>query len=160
MDRQKFELTLSDVDVDLEVISLSYNILERNFTTLGVLDRVTRQLLLPLLLPVAVLAVVVLRRDDDTSLRVSKVRDNVTPTLVVVDAKGDDELLVVGVGHETKGARSSATTHLEHMGLTRFAPCPAVSIVPDGLFGDAEVCARVGMEDACGNCVTHSRRKQ
>jgi hypothetical protein len=159
MDRKTKELTLFDVDVDLEVIPLGYNILERNFATLGIFDTVTRQLLLPLLLPIAVLAAVVLRRNDDTGLLVSKVRDNVTPTLVIVDAKGDDEFLVSGVGHETKGATSSAAAHLEHVGLINFAPCPAVSEVPDRLFCDTEECVRVDMEGARGDCVTHSRKK-
>ena len=155
----KKKLTSFDVDVDLEVIALSYNILERNFATLGIFDTVTRQLLFPLLLPVAVLAAIVLRRNDDTGLLVSQVRDNITPTLVIVNAQGDDEFLVSGVGHETKGATSPASAHLEHVGLVDFAPCPAVSEVPDRLFCDAEECVRVGTEDARGDCVTHSGKK-
>jgi hypothetical protein len=159
MHRNKNELTSSDDDIDLEVVSIGYSIVERNFATFGVLDTVSCQLPLPLLLPVAVIVAIVLRGNDDTSLFISEVRDNVAPTLVIVNAQSDDELLVAGLILKAKGATGSATAHLEHMGLIDFAPCPAVSEVPDRLFDDAEECVRVGLVDARGNSVTHSGRK-
>ena len=124
--------------------------------TFSVLDTVSRQLLLPLTLPVEVLVAVVLRRDDDTSLVGSQVRDNVTPGLVVVNAQSGDEVLV-GVGHEAKGAASAATAHLEDICPLRLVPSTAIGKLPDGLFAGAEEGTGVGVEDACGDYVAHSR---
>jgi len=122
--------------------------------TFSVLDTVRRQLLLPLTLPVGL--AVVLRRDDDTSLVGSKVRDNVAPGLVVVNAQSGDEVLL-GVGHEAKGAASAATAHLEDIGPLDLVPSAAIGKLPDSLFDGAEECSGVGDEDARGDCVTHSR---
>lgn len=126
--------------------------------TFSVLDTVSGQLLLPLMLTVGVLVAVVLRRDDDTSLVVGKVRDDVTPGLVVVNAQsGDEVLLGRGVGYEAKGAASTATTHREDVGPLVLVPSSAVGKFPNGLFDGAEECTRVGVEDAHGDFVTHSR---
>jgi hypothetical protein len=57
-----------------------------------------------------------------------KVGDDVTPTLVVVDTQGDDEVLA-SVGLETKGTAGSAAAHGEHMGSVDFRPRSAVSVV-------------------------------
>ena len=152
-------LTSSDDDVALEVVSVGYSVIDRKVATLDVLDVVRRQLLLPLLLTVAVLVRVVLRRDDHTGLVGSEVRDDVTPTLVVVDAQRGDEVLA-GVGREAKGAARSATTHGEHTGSIDIGPRSAVGVVPDGLLDDAEEGVRVGLVDLYGDRVTHSGIKR
>ena len=125
--------------------------------TFGILDTVSRQLLLALTLPVEVLVAVILGRDDDTSLVGRKVRDDVTPGLVVMNAQGGDEVLI-GVGHEAKGAASAAAAHLEDMGPLDFVPSATISKLPDGLFAGTEECIGIGVEDACGDRVTHSRK--
>ena len=140
-------------------MSLRHGVNDREVATLQVLDAVRRQLCLPLLLPVGVLVGVVLGCDDHTSLVGGKVRDDVAPTFVVVDAQRDDEVLASGAGHETKGAARSATTHREYMGSTEVVPRPAISVFPDSLLDDVEVCVR-GLVDTCSDCVTHSRRKK
>jgi hypothetical protein len=72
-------LTSPNDDLGLEVLSFGLSVGERKVATFEVLDIVRR---LPLLLAVAVLVGVVLRRDDDTSLVGRKVRNDITPTLV------------------------------------------------------------------------------
>jgi hypothetical protein len=155
---RKVAYSSSDDDLDREIVSIGHSVGERDVATFGVLDIVRRQLRLPLFLPVAVLVGVVLRRDDDTSLVGSEVRDNITPTLVVVDAQRDDEVFA-GVGRETKGAARSATTHGEHIGSVGLAPRSAVGVFPDRLLDDVEKSVLVGLVDLCGDCVAHSRRK-
>jgi hypothetical protein len=85
-----------------------------------------------------------LRGDDDASLLMSEVRDDVTPALVIVDAQRNDEVLS-GVGHETKGAGRSATAHGEQVASIDFAPGSAIGIFPDRLLDDAEECILVGL---------------
>jgi len=105
-------LTSSNDDIQLEVISFRHSITELEvLTTFGVFDIVSRQLFLPLLLPVAVAVAAILRGDNDTSFFGS---DDVTPTLVVVDSQGDDEVLAC-VGYETKRAERPAAAHGEHV---------------------------------------------
>jgi len=156
MDHKK-RLTSSNDDVNLEVTSIGYSVLECKAVTSSANDIVSHQLLLPLPLPVAVLIAVVFRRDDDPSLIRRKVRDNVTPTSVIVDTQSDDAALV-GVGHEAKGAARPATAHREDMGPVNFAPCPAVSEFPDRLLNDVEECVRIALVDTRGDRVTHSTR--
>ena len=94
-------------------MSISDGVVEREFATLGVGDTVSDQLRLPLLFTVLVAVRVVLRGDDDTGLVVLEIGDDIAPTLVVVDAQSDDKVFT-GVGNETKGAGSSATSHREN----------------------------------------------
>ena len=149
-------LTSSNDDVDLEVVPLGYSIVEREVATLCVVDVVRHQLRLPLRLPVWVIVRVVLGRDDDTGLVGRKVRDNIAPTLVVVDAQRDDEALL-SVGRETKGATRSTAAHREHMGAVDVAPRSTVGVLPDRPLDDAEERVLVGLIDLRGNGVTHSR---
>lgn len=152
-------LTSSNNDVDREGISLGHSIVERKFATFRVGDRVGRQLRMPLLLPVGIVRVVILRVDVDTSPAGTEVCDNITPTLVCIDAQCDDEVLA-GVRHETKGAGRSATAHREYLLIVNFAPRSAISILPDSLLDDAEECVRIGLVDPRCDCVTHSGRKK
>jgi hypothetical protein len=150
-------LTSSNDDVDLEVMSVGHSVVKRKGATFIVLHTVTRQLLLPLSHTIGLVGAVVLRVDDDASLLISQVGDDITPTLVVVDAQRNDEVLA-GVGHETKGARRSATAHSEYLGSVSFAPCSAISKIPGGPLDDAEECILLGLGDLCGDIVSHSRR--
>ena len=158
-DRGKRRLTSSDDDLHLEVVPLSNIVGEGESATLDVGDGVVGQLRLPLLFTVFVRVGVVLGCDDDTSLIVSKVRDDVAPTLVVVDAQRDDEVFA-GVGQETKGAGSSAATHGEDMRSVDFAPCSTVGVVPDRLLDDMEERVLVGLVDLGGDGVTRARRNE
>jgi len=142
----------SNDDLDLEVISFSHSIIELDVATFGVVDIVSRQLILPLLPLVAVCVVVILGRDNDPSLFGGEVSDDVTPTLVVVNAQGDDEVLAC-VGHETKRAGRPAAAHSEHVRSPNLVPGSAVSILPHGLLNDAEECIGVSLVDLRGDAV-------
>ena len=149
------QLTLSDNDVDLEVIAFGHSIVVRKIATLRILDIVGRQLLLPLLRSITILVAVVLRGNDDPTFFVGKVRDNVSPPLIVVDTQSDDEVFT-GVGHETKRAARPAAAHGEHMCSLTFAPCSPVGVVPNRFLDDVEVRVWVGLVDPSGDCVRHS----
>jgi hypothetical protein len=132
------ELTSSDDDVGVEVVTVRHGKGDREVPTLCILDVICRKLLLPRSFPVRVLAIIILRVDDDASLVVAKVGDNVAPPLVVMDANGNDEVLA-GVGHETMGAACSTSTHAWHMLSVRLSPGSAAGIVPNGLLDNVEV---------------------
>ena len=151
-------LTSSDNDVALEVVSLGDGVVDGKLAALGVRDAVAGQLGLPLLFAVPVLVGVILGGDDHTRLVVLEVGDDVTPTLVVVDAHRDDEVLA-GVRDETEGTAGSATTHREQMLSVDLAPRPTVSVLPDGLLDAVEESVRVGLVDLGGDGVTHTRGK-
>ena len=102
---------------------------------------------------------IILRGDDDTSLLIGKICDDVAPTLIIVDAQCDDEVFT-GVGRETKGATRSATAHGEHMGSIDFSPSSAVGVVPDCFLDDVEERVPVGLVDLRGDSVAHPGRKK
>ena len=139
-------------------MSLSDGVDKRKLAALKVRDAVVGQLRLPLPFPILVTVGVVLGSDDDASLIVGKVGDNVTPTLVVVDAQSDDEVFA-SVGHEAKGTAGPAATHGEHMGPVDFTPRSTVGILPDRLLDDVEEGVLVGLIDLGSDRVTHSREK-
>ena len=151
--------TSSDDDVDREVIALGNRIGERKIATLLIGDVIGRQLLLPLRLSVRVCVVVVLRGNDDASLLVGKVRDNVAPSEIVVDTQSDDEIFT-GVGQETKGATCPAAAHSEHIGTVNFAPCPPVSELPNCPLDEVEEGICIDLVDPSGDCVGHSVGKK
>ena len=102
---------------------------------------------------------VVLRRDDNSASLVGrKVRNDITPTLVVVDTQRDDEVFA-SVGRETKGATRPATARHEQVGIVDFAPRSSVGVFPDHLLGDVEERILVGLVSLYGDHVTHSRGK-
>ena len=150
--------TLSDGDLDLEVVSINDGVVERELATLNVRDTVSGQLCLPLLLTVLVAVRVVLRGDDNACLVVLEVGDDISPAFVVVDAQSDDKVFT-GVGNETKGAGSSATTHSENMHSVYKAPRSTVGVVPDRLLDDTEEGIVIGLVDLGRDGVTHSRGK-
>jgi hypothetical protein len=102
-----------------------------------------------------VFAAVVFRSNDNASLLVGQVRDNVSLSFVVVDTQCDDEIFT-GVGHETKGARCPAAAHSEHMSVVNFTPRPPVRVLPNRLLDDVEECVLIRLEDPSSNCVSHS----
>jgi hypothetical protein len=114
-------LTLSDNDVGREVITFNYGVTDCKFTTLVVADAIRLQLALPLGLTIAMFAVVVFRGNYNASLFGAQVRDNVVPSLVVVNTQSGDEIFA-SVKLETKGATCPAVFHDEHMGSVNFAP--------------------------------------
>ena len=150
-------LSSSNDNINPEVLSFCHSIIKFDVATIGVADIVSRQLPFPLLLPVAVSVAVILRCDNDASLVGGEVSDDVTPTFVVVDAQGDDEVLA-GVGQETKRPARPAAAHVKHVRSVNVIPGSAVSIMPHGLLDDAEGCVPVGMVDLRGDPVTRSRR--
>ncbi len=77
-------------------MAVGHNILERKLATLQVGDLVRRELPLPLLLHVGVVLAVVLWINDASGLVVLEVRDDIAPSLVIVDAQSDDADLVPG----------------------------------------------------------------
>jgi hypothetical protein len=147
-------LTSSDNDVDLEVIAFGSSIVVCKIAILPI-DIVGRQLLLPLLHSITILVAVVLRGNDDPSLFVGEVRDNVSPSLIVVDAQSDDEVFT-SVAHETKRAACPAAANGEHVGSVNVAPFPAVGVVPNRLLDDVEVRVWVGVVDPSVDFVSHS----
>jgi len=143
-------LTSSNDDLNLEVISLGHSIIELEVATFDVVDIVSRQLLLPLLRPAAI----ILRGDSNASVIVVEIGDYVTPTFVVVDAQGDDEVLA-GVGHETKRPARPAAGHGEHVRSVNQVPG---SLPHYRLLDDVEEYGRVDLVDLRGYLVTRSRK--
>ena len=99
---------LTNHNSELQVIALLHSVLERKLAILRVGDIVRGQLLFPLPLPSRVSRTVILWVDGQSGLIVLEVCDDVAPTLVVMDAKSDDEALA-REGPETKGARRSTS---------------------------------------------------
>jgi len=103
----------------------------------------------------------VFRRNDDASVLRGNVRDNVTPTLVILDAHSDDEGAALAI-FETQGAPVSAATHGEDMAPVGFVPSTAPSDFPDRLLNAAEVRGQflaLALVQARGDGVqTHSGR--
>jgi len=95
-------LILSNHNMARQVIAFSLSILQRILATFQVGDLVHGQLLLPLLLPTRVVLAVILWVDDTSGWITLEVRDDVAPSLVIVDAQSDDEALP-RVGQEAKG---------------------------------------------------------
>jgi hypothetical protein len=135
-------LTLADDDSGLQIIALRHGVLERTLATLHVGDLVRSQLLLPLLHPVREVVAVILWVNNAGGLIVLDVRDDVAPSLVVVDAQSDDEALA-RFGPETKGARRPATSHLEHKVTIDIVP--AYGVLERGLLDDTEVHVGAGI---------------
>ena len=117
-------------------------------------DIVQSQLLFPLLLPSRVSRTVILWVDGQSGLIVLEVCDDVAPTLVVMDAKSDDEALA-REGPETKGARRSTSAHLEHLVALVLVPGSTVGEVPVRLLDDTEERVRVGLVDKHFDRIAH-----
>lgn len=148
----KKKRTSSDDDVSLEVVTLRHHKLNLNFPTLHIRGVVFHTLRLPCSGP---LAVVVLGVDDDPSLLVGEVWDDVTPPFVVVDTQGDNELFAIA-GLEAKGTGRAAATHSEHLGTVRLGPGSTVGKLPNGLLNNVEKGVGVGLVDTGLDSVRHS----
>ena len=126
-------------------MAVGHNILERKLATLQVGDLVRRELPLPLLLHVGVVLAVVLWINDASGLVVLEVRDDITPSLVIVDAQSDDAALAF-VGQEAKGAGRSAAVHPEHVASVDLVPGSTIGVIPHRLLDDAEKLVLVGID--------------
>ena len=150
-------LTLSDHNSDRQVISLSHSIFERILDTLQVGDLVLRQLPLPLRHPKRVFYAVILWVDDASGLIALEVRDDVAPSLVIVNAQSGDEA-PPRVGQEAKGAGGPALAHLEHMAPRDLVPASVrVGVLPSCLLDYTEVLSRSGISlvDKYFDRITH-----
>src|SRR6266702_5484554 len=149
-------LTLSDHNSDRQVIAVGHNILERILATLQVGDLVRTQLLLPLSLPIRAVIAVILWVNNASGLIVREVRDDVAPSLVIVDAQSDDEAFVC-VGDKAKGAGRPAPAHLEHMVTVDLIPGSTVGVFPNRLLDDTEVpiLAGISLGDKHVDRITH-----
>ncbi len=136
-------LTLSDHNSDRQVIAVGHNVLERILATMQVGDRVRSQLLLPLPLPFRGVLAVILWVNDASGLIVREVRDDVTPSLVIVDAESDDETLAC-VGDKAKGTGRPAPAHLEHVVTVDPVPGSTVGVFPNRLLDDTKVSVLAG----------------
>ena len=75
--------------------------------------------------------------NDASSLIAREVRENVAPWLVVVDTQCDNVALV-RVGQETKGATRPASAHSEQMVTVNLVPGSTIGVLPDCLLDNTE----------------------
>ena len=146
-------LTLSDHNSDLQVFAPHHSVLERKLATLQVVNFVSRQLPLPLLLPIRVFQAVILWINEASGLIVLDVRDDIAPSLVIVDAQSEDTALAF-VSQKAKSTGRSTATHLEHVESVDVAPCSTVSVIPNRLLDNAEVLG-ISLEDHYFDRITH-----
>ena len=146
-------LTLSDHNADCQVIALGHSILERILDAFRVGDLVLRQLLLPLLLPLRLSFAVILWIDDASGL-ILEVRDNVAPSLVIVNAESHDEA-PPRVGHEAKGAGGPAPTHLQYIVPVDLVPGSTVGVFPNCVVDYTEKLAGLSLVDKYFDTITH-----
>lgn len=145
---------LSDDDVGGKVVALRLGEFDLVLPTLSVGHAVGDELFLPLIGPLS--TVVVLGVDNDASLVVLQIGDDVAPPLVVVYADSGDEVLTV-IRKEADGAGGAAATHGELvLAIAKLRPTAAVGVLPHRLLDDAEESVGVGLEDAEGDGVAHS----
>lgn len=142
--------------IDLEVLVLNFGVLET------VLSPVASDVILSKRLPshidallplrAAPFCLVVLRGDDDTSLRARvQLGHDVAPWLIIVYAKGDDAALA-SVGEEAERARGTAGAHGQDLRAIGLAPG---AISKDGFFHKVEKRVRIGLVDLYRDGVGH-----
>ena len=139
-------------DVALEVLTFSDREVDLDIPALGAGDIKAAELLFANGAAVIARGVVVLM-DERGGIVCREGSGNVAPTLVVVHAKGDNEVLVVAFEAEDTG--SAASAHSEDLLIVGFCPSAAISIVPDRLFDDLEPGVGFGLVDAGGDGVRH-----
>lgn len=149
--KDNFDISPND-DVSLKVVTFSNRIIDSNVPSHSIAHVVTRELPLPRRSPSASLIIFGVNRGR--SLLVGKVRDNITPPLVVVNAEGDNERLVAGF--EAKDTRCAASAHGENVGSVDFGPSSSIGKVPHRLFDDVEECVGVGRVDSNDDGIAHS----
>jgi hypothetical protein len=139
-DRAVEALTLSDIEVDLDVPALGARNVE------------AAELLLADGRAVAAFSVVV-GVDVRSSIGRGEAGGNIDPAQVVVNAEGDDEVLVAAP--EAEDAGRTAAAHGEDLLVVEFSPGATVGVVPDCLFDDLEPGVGVGLVDAASDGVRH-----
>jgi len=138
-DRAVEALTLSDVKVDLDVPASGGRSIEGAEVLLADL----RALALSVVVGVDVLS----------SVSRAEAGGDIDPALVVVNTKGDNEVLV-GV-FEAEEAGGTAAAHGEDLLPVDFGPAATVTEVPDRLFDDLEPGVGVGLVDTASDGVRH-----
>ena len=139
-DRAVEALTLSDVEVDLDIPAGGARNIE------------AAELLLADRRAFAAVSVIV-GVDVPSSVGRGEAGGYIDPAQVVVNAEGDNEVLVAGM--EAHDAGSAAAAHGEDLLVVDFSPGATVSIVPDGLFDDLEPGVGVILVDAASDGVRH-----
>lgn len=157
--KQKQLLTLSNDDVDLQVVAVGDGVVVGVVAALSIGNVVAHELPLTRGAAVRVAVAVVLGGNDDTSLIVREVGHDVAPTLVVMHAERDDEVLA-RVGDEAKGARGATAAHREDVCAVDLAPGTAIGVVPHRLLDDAEEGLGVGLVDVSGDSVRHAGQQE
>ena len=147
---------LSNDSPNCEFVAVGHDILKRKLVTLQVGDLVRLQLPLPLLLHVRVVLAIILWINEANGLVILEVRDDIAPSLVIVDAQSDDAALTF-IGQEAKGAGRSAAVYLEHVASVDIAPGSTFGEIPRCLLDDTEELILVGisLEDQHVDLVTH-----
>ena len=139
-DRAVEALTLSDIEVDLDIPAGGARNIE------------AAELLLADRRAVAAISVIV-GVDERSSIGRGEAGGYIDPAQVVVNADGDNEVLVAGI--EAHDAGSAAAAHSEDFLVVDFSPGTTVGIVPDRLFDDLEPGVGVILVDAAGDGVRH-----
>jgi len=138
-DRAVEALTLSDIEVDLDIPASG----GRSIEAAEVLLADLRALALSVVVGV----------DERSSVSRAGAGGDIDPALGVVDAKGDNEVLL-GV-FEAEEAGGTAAAHGEDLLSVDVGPAATVTEVPDRLFDDLEPGVGVGLVDTAGDGVIH-----
>lgn len=142
--------------IDAEVIFINFDALETVFSPVAsdfiLRKRLPSHIDALLLLRAAPFCLVVLRGDDDTSLRGRvQLGHDVAPWLIIVYAKGDDAALA-SVGEEAERACGTAGAHGQDLRAIGLAPG---AISKHGFFHIVEKRVRIGLVDLYGDGVGH-----
>ena len=148
--------TLSDDDVNLEVVAFFDGVFGSDVPIVDVKDRLGLAKRLPGGNTSGVSALIVLVQDTDGGDVVSETGDEIEPGLVVVYANDDEEGLLALLGHEAEHARGTASTHGELEDTIGIGPGSAIGVVPAAQLDDLEEGVGVALEDADLDGVRHS----
>lgn len=130
--------------------------LDRNRTTVIVFYTILDELF-PTLCGAACSCPVVLRMEDNTSLRVVQVGLNVCPRLVVVYPQRHEERFAVG--KDTESARGPAPANRQDVRAVRFCPSSAVGVAPNCLLSHGEIGVGIGLVNTSRNLIGHANEE-
>jgi len=139
-DRAVKVLTVGAIEVDLDIPALGTRNVER--AELLFADRRT-----------IIASSVVVGVDVHSSVGRRESGGHVDPALVVVDAEGDNEVLIFAFEAEDAGCATAA--HGEDLLLVDYGPGATVGVVPDSLLDDLEPGVGVLLVDAASDGVRH-----
>ena len=132
--------TVGDIEVDLDIPALGTRNVERAELLLA--DRRAN-----------IATSVVVGVDVRSSAGRGETGGHVDPALVVVDAEGDNKVLVVEF--EAEDAGCAAAAHGEDLLLVDYGPGATVGVVPDSLLDDPEPGVGVPLVYAASDAVRH-----